>query len=269
MTTTVIGSYSEAGGVCKTTHAVSLAMTAAAAGVQVLLIDLDPRAAATRWVAVEPREPRLDVSAIIGNEDSAGWADDLAVPSPDGWSPNLRVIPAGRHLAALEGQSQHGSEQRLLAALEGTSAELVIIDCPNRQGGPLMLNALFAADALVIAAKPDADGREGVEGAMTTVNRHRQTLARIGATRNLDVLGILIGNTRDVIVPRIEKHTLAGLDEAYPGQVIRPLIPSRTIVREAREAGTWYGNFPAGAPVVDAYAAAAAQIIPQMSKEPA
>lgn len=267
--TRVIGSYSEAGGVCKTTHAVSLAMTAAAAGLQVMLIDLDPRAAATRWVDVEPREPRLDVSAIIGNDDPAGWAEDLAVPSPEGWSANLRVIPAGRQLAALEGQSQHGAEQRLLAALEGTTADLVIIDCPNRQGGPLMLNALFAADALLIAAKPDADGREGIEGAFTTVNRHRQTLDRLGSTRRLEVLGILVGNSRDVVVPRIEKHTLAALDEAYPGQVLRPIIPSRTIVREAREAGTWYGNFPAGKPVVDAYTAVASQIIHNPIKEPA
>ena len=37
-------------------------------------------------------------------------------------------------------------------------------DCPNRQGGPLTLNALYAADGLVLAAKANADGREGVEG---------------------------------------------------------------------------------------------------------
>ncbi|MDN5798120.1 MAG: ParA family protein [Intrasporangium sp.] len=266
--TTVLGSYSEAGGVCKTTHAVSLAMTAALAGRNVLLIDLDPRASATRWLTVEPTKPGLDVSAIIAADDCDGWADELAVPAPDGWSPNLRVVPAGRRLATLEGQLPHGVELRLMRAIEGTTADLVVIDCPNRQGGPLTLNALFAANALIIAAKPDTDGREGVEGAYTTIARHRQTLDRLGSTRRLDVLGIVVGNGRDVIVPRIEKHTLAELDNTWPGQVLRPVIPSRTIVREAREAGTWYGNFPSSAPVVEAYAAIAAQILHTM-KEPA
>ena len=154
-----IGSYSESGGVGKTTNAVSLAMTAANDGVEVLLVDLDPRATATKWLIVEPREAGLDVSAIIGGEDVDGWADDLAVPSPEGWSPHLRIVPAGRKLASFEAQQAQGGEFRLMRALEGTRAQLVVIDCPNRQGGPLTLNALYAADALVIAAKPDADGR--------------------------------------------------------------------------------------------------------------
>ena len=75
--------YSEAGGVAKTTTAVSLAMSWAEQGRQVVLIDLDPRAAATKWVDVEPTEPGLHIGAVIGNPDPTGWIQDLAVPSGD------------------------------------------------------------------------------------------------------------------------------------------------------------------------------------------
>jgi len=262
MTPFTVGSYSESGGVCKTTHAVSLAMVAAAAGLDVLLVDLDPRAAASRWLNVDPIEPGLDVSAIIGGDDVDGWADQLAVPAGDGWHSRLRVIPASRRLATLEAQIAQGVELRLLRALDGCRADLVVLDCSNRQGGPLTLNALYAADGLLIAARPDADGREGVEGALTTIERHRANLARLGSTRTLDVLGIVVGNARDTVVPRIERHTLTALAEAYGPKLLSPAIPSRTIVREARETGQWYGTYDTGAVVVDAYAAIAGQVLP-------
>ena len=260
--TYTIGSYSESGGVCKTTHAVSLAMAAAGLGLDVILVDLDPRAAATRWLAAAPRQDGLDVSAIIGGDDVDGWADDIAVPAGAGWSPRLRVIPSSRRLATLEAQLAQGVELRLLRSLDGTRADLVVIDCPNRQGGPLTLNALYAADGLVIAAKPDADGREGVEGALATVARHRQNLRRLGSSRTLDVLGILIGNARDVVVPRIERHTLSKLQESYSTDVLEPAIPARTIVREAREMSEWYGNYDSGRVVASAYAAIIRQVLP-------
>ena len=89
--------YSEAGGVAKTTSAVSLAMSWAEQGRQVVLIDLDPRAAATKWVDVEPTEPGLHIGAVIGNPDPTGWVQDLAVPS--GWHENLRMVPSDRSLS--------------------------------------------------------------------------------------------------------------------------------------------------------------------------
>ncbi|MDZ7931266.1 MAG: ParA family protein, partial [Rhodococcus sp. (in: high G+C Gram-positive bacteria)] len=61
----VIMVYSEAGGVTKTTTAVSLAMVSAAAGNSTTLIDLDPRGAATKWVGSYPDESWKHVGAIL------------------------------------------------------------------------------------------------------------------------------------------------------------------------------------------------------------
>ena len=71
----VIAVYSEAGGVSKTTTAVSLAMSAALMGKRVVVIDLDPRAAATKWLNIQPVGEGLDVGAILASaEDTEGFA---------------------------------------------------------------------------------------------------------------------------------------------------------------------------------------------------
>ena len=148
--------YSESGGVTKTTTAVSLAMVAAAEGRRVVLVDLDPRAASTKWFGVEPSAEGMHVGAILGDENPEGWAEDLAVPS--GWHPNLRVIPSARNVSNREADRADHAELRLKISLTGLQADVVVIDCPNRQGGPLTLSALNAADTVVYAATATSDG---------------------------------------------------------------------------------------------------------------
>lgn len=61
--------YSESGGVSKTTTAVSIAMIAAERALRTLLVDLDPRAASTKWLNVEPSEEGLHVGATLGTRN--------------------------------------------------------------------------------------------------------------------------------------------------------------------------------------------------------
>lgn len=246
--------YSEAGGVSKTTTAVSLATVAAQAGMRTLLIDLDPRAAATAWLDVQPKDDGLDVSAILGNSDPDGWAADLAVPAPtEAWPAGLDVLPATRLASLIEsGQAPH-QEVRLRRSLVGATYDLVVLDCPNRQGGPLTLSALTAADTVLYAAVPNADGREGVAGGRESVRRHRANLAALGATERPDEAGIVLGAVSTQVVPRIERHTVQQLEAAHDGLLLRPFIPRRTIVQQAREACDWYGRYEAGHVVAAAY----------------
>jgi chromosome partitioning protein len=65
--------YSESGGVSKTTTAVAIAMIAAAQGRRTVLVDLDPRAASTKWLDVTPSSEGLHVGAILGDDDPQGW----------------------------------------------------------------------------------------------------------------------------------------------------------------------------------------------------
>lgn len=266
--TSVLAIYSESGGATKTTTAVSLAVSLAHQDQSVLLIDLDPRAAASRWVGVEPKEAGLDVSAILGNPDPDGWANDLGVATPDEWhAPTLRMIPSGRLASVIEGGHADHQELRLRRSLADVEADVVVIDCPNRQGGALTLNALHAATGIVYAAKPDEDGREGVEGARTSVTRHQANLRALGAREVVQEVGLVVGAVTDTVTPRIERHTLDGFKESYPDLLLTPYVPHRTIVREARATGTWFGNYAAGATVAAAYRDLADQITTRVKKE--
>ncbi|WP_411732981.1 ParA family protein [Paeniglutamicibacter sp.] len=249
--------YSEAGGVSKTTTAVSLAMVAAEQGMKVLLVDLDPRAATTKWTGVEPTSPGLDVGAILADEDPEGWAEDIAVQSL--WSNNLRVIPSSRSVSNREKDSSDHLDVRLRTSLIGCTADLVVIDCPNRQGGPLTQSALNAADTVLYAARPTTDGLDGFEGAQLTIQKFLATRKRLGVPATLVEAGIVVGGYKDTVTPRAAIASVEVLRET--GLLLTPLIPERTIVNDVRLSGEWYGNYRKGAPVLDAYKEVAKKVL--------
>ena len=89
-------------------------------------------------------------------------AGELALPN--GWHPHLRVIPSACNVSNREADRADHAELRLKISLTGLSADVVVIDCPNRQRGPLTLSALNAADTVVYAATATSDGIDGVDG---------------------------------------------------------------------------------------------------------
>lgn len=250
-------SYSEAGGVSKTTTAVSLAVIAARRGIRTMLVDLDPRAAATKWSEATPQEDWQTTAAIIAEEEPIGWADDLALPTP--WSDNLRIVPSDRSLSVQERYQADNSEQRLSMSLEGIPETLVIIDCPNRQGGMLTQNALGASDGVIYAATASQDGIDGVEGARDSVERFIRSRQRIGAATTISEIGIVVGAVADTILTRVAKASLQDLRDT--GLVLEPAIPQRTIVDQARMTGTWYGDYDKGEPVIEAYGQILEQVL--------
>lgn len=252
--------YSESGGVGKTTTAVSLAQAAAASGLQVVLIDLDPRAAATRWVDVEPTGEGLHVGAILAAEDPTGWAEDLAVPS--GWHDNLRVVPSGRSVSNREADRDDHAYLRLKRSLMGLQADLVVLDCPNRQGGPLVQAALAAANAVVYAATPSRDGVDGFLGAQNTVHRYMQSRELLNAPVDIEELGVVVTGYQAPITPRVQTASVDLLRES--GMMLTPLVPHRTIVQECRMAGAWYGDYSKADPVVAAYGELTEKIMKEM-----
>lgn len=183
--------YSETGGATKTTTAVSLAYSAAQAGQRTLLIDLDPRGATTKWTGVEPDEDWKTVAAIIGNENPEGWVTEFALPSQ--WNENLFIIPSHRELSQNERDTAPYIELRLMTSLEGAEFDLVVIDCPNRQGGTLTQNALAASDGVIYASTPGQDGVDGVAGARESVAKFIESRQKIKAPTNLREIGIVLG----------------------------------------------------------------------------
>lgn len=249
----VVAVYSETGGATKTTTAVSLAVAAAMRGWDTVLIDLDPRAAATKWTDVEPKGPGLDVSSILADADPDGWADELAVPCRWDQVPKLRVVPSGRAVSNREKASEDHSDVRLRVSLNGIRADKVVLDLPNRQGGVIIQNALEAADKVVYAGKLDEDGLDGVEGARTSVVRFKKHRATLGAVDRLTEAGIVIGAWRDTVPTRDARRAEDEFIAAYGGLVLEPKVPERVIVREARSAGDYYGFYEKGRVVHEAY----------------
>lgn len=249
--------YSESGGVSKTTTAVSVAMVAASLGKNVLLIDLDPRAASTKWLDVKPKDDGLHVGAILGDENPEGWAEDIAVVSH--WAANLRIVPSSRSVSNREADRADHAELRLKVSLEGVSSDLVVIDCPNRQGGPLTLSALNASDTVLYAATPSGDGVDGVTGARRTVDQFLLNRNRLGAPTDLAEAGVVVGSVRETVMSRPAVASIQELRDT--GLLLTPLVPDRAIVPEVRLTGEWYGNYRKGAPVLDAYRAIVDQVI--------
>ena len=253
----VISVYSEAGGVTKTTSAVSIAM-AAAQGVEadpatgtpaiaprrVGLIDLDPRAAATRWTRVQPAEDWQHVGAIIANaSDATGTAADIALPVA--WSENLTVIPAARGLSVIEANAPEYAEFQLKKSLEGWGVDLVVIDCANRQGGILTRSALLASSGVLYAATASDSGIEGVAGAQRSVARFNE------AFQAVDELGVAMCRSGTGFVSVAET---AGIEQVRAlAPIVGPIVPYLSIVPECRIAGEWYGNYRRGQAIAQAY----------------
>ncbi|MGW3091665.1 ParA family protein [Streptomyces sp. NPDC001108] len=248
----VVGSYSETGGVTKTATAVSLAVAYAQEypKEEVILGDLDPRAAATKWTGAkaltDERGGVLDMSAILAADDVEGWADAIAVPldAAKGWPSNLRVIPSSRRLSAQEKTPDDHAERRLRRSLAGTRAGFVVIDFPNRQGGVLTQNGLTACTKIVYAARPDEDGLDGVDGAKETVRKFHEYREEEGLPKSPHEVGIVLGAAyTGAVWTRDARRAEEEFKRTSPGLLLTPYVEQRVIVKECRSAGEFYAQY--------------------------
>lgn len=254
-----ISIFSGAGGVTKTTSAVSLAATAAIElGLKTVLVDMDPRAAATTWTRADPKEPGLTVNAILADEDPTGWAEDIAVVSK--WNDRLRVIPSEIAVEHREKNALDDMELRLKKSFASLDADLVVIDCPNRSGGLLLRSALLASDTVIYASDATEDGVAGVQSAVESVAKFKKSQADRGVPDHLHEAGVFVSKYHYGIVERnIEKLSVDDLEEI--STVIYPLLPDQPFVLKCRRSGDWYGNFRQGQKLRDEYLKLARKVI--------
>ena len=180
----VIAVSNQKGGVAKTTTVINLGASLAAAERRVLVIDADPQANLTSGLGLRSERARKTLYDVL--LDGAPLADVLL----DTDLPGLRVAPADRHLtgAEIELVSIEARDTRLRTALAPLREEFdyVLIDSPPSLG-LLTVNALTAADDVLIPLQAEYFALEGVSELVGTIRR-----LQAGPNANLDILGVVL-----------------------------------------------------------------------------
>jgi chromosome partitioning protein len=214
------------GGVGKTTTAVNTAACVAAAGRQTLLVDLDQQCNATAALGLPRNLEPSSYSCLIGEVSVA----EAARPAePD----NLWMVPAHRDLAgaAVELPRIEGSETRLREMLGPVRERFAstLLDCPPSLG-PVTVNALVAADRVIVPVQAEYLALEGLVQFMDTVGLIRREL-----NPTLVVSGLLLtmADERTRLARDVERE----LREHFPELVYRTVIPRSVRVAEAPSHG--------------------------------
>lgn len=179
-----IAVFNHKGGVAKTTTACNLAVCLAAHGYRVTLVDLDAQGNATLSFGLQPL-PAVGVIDLLRGRASL---DEVLVATA---IPGLSLLPATTDLrtAELDLAGDDRSHTRLREALAagglGERADVTVVDCPPALG-TMTLNALAAAAAVLIPAKPDPFSHEGLVNTWYEIKRVRES-----ANADLGVAGIL------------------------------------------------------------------------------
>ncbi|MBK6516223.1 MAG: ParA family protein [Polyangiaceae bacterium] len=156
------------GGVGKTTTSVNLAASLAAAERSVLLIDCDPQGNATSGVGVDRRSVERSVYDVLLGQCGL---DEATLPTR---VPGLSIVPATQDLVAAELELVDAPDRatRLRDAIAASQrgAEIVILDCPPSLG-LLTVNALSAADRVLVPLQCEFYALEGLTHLMATIDR--------------------------------------------------------------------------------------------------
>jgi chromosome partitioning protein len=222
----IIAIANQKGGVGKTTTSVNLAAALAQAPKRVLLVDLDAQGNATMGSGVDKREVAGSTCDVMLEEMHAA---DVIVRTPEGFD----LLPGNNDLTAaeIELMDEPGREQRLRRALETVRDryDFILIDCPPALS-LLTLNALTAADSVLVPMQCEYYALEGLSALMGTIEQIRASV-----NPDLKLEGIL----RTMFDPRnnLSNEVAAQLMMHFGDKVFRTVIPRNVRLAEAPSFG--------------------------------
>ena len=221
----IIAITNQKGGVGKTTTCINLVCALSQLGARVLLCDVDPQGNSTSGMGIAKQAVMTGVYEVLIDPT---YAASAIVHTPYG-----DLLPTNRALsgAGVELVTTEAREYRLSQALESLrpNYDFIVIDCPPSLE-MLTLNALCAADSMIVPIQCEYFALEGLGDLMTTLRAIRHKL-----NPRLDIAGVLLtmydGRTN------LSMQVAAEVKKFFPGQVYHSVIPRSVRLSEAPSHG--------------------------------
>jgi chromosome partitioning protein len=240
------------GGVAKTTTAINLGTSLALAGKRMLLVDLDPQASLTSGIGMKGRAGNGGAyTALLSDAPSA---ESFVLPTS---IDRLSLLPADRQLtgAEIELVTMESRERRLKRLLDPIRQDYdyILIDSPPSLG-LLTLNALVAADSVLIPLNCEYFALEGIAELRSTIDRVRTSL-----NPQLSIEGVLLTMYDDRT--NLGQQVSANIREFFRDLVYRTVIPRNIRLGEAPSHGLPVTLYDARSRGAEAYAALAHEFL--------
>ena len=223
----VVAVFNQKGGVGKTTTVVNLAAALGAKGKKTLLIDVDPQGNSTSGVGIDKSEVEYSTYDMLINSVSA-----RAILVETGFK-NLDLLPADMNLAGAEIElAELENRNKILKKAIATLVmeyDYIIIDCPPSLG-LLSINALVAADTLIVPLQCEYYALEGLSQLVNTVRTVKREY-----NKHLELEGVLFTMYDSRL--KLTQQVVEEVNKYFPNKTYKTMIPRSVKIAEAPSFG--------------------------------